>query len=357
MLIGKSFNSKGFINKIPANNVDRDKKIRNIEKAIKLIIVSLIVTVMIGAYIMGFNLINVTFLNTLINEQTSTPIDNTFANNACSTNDFMKLYSEAMKLETGNYLGKIIFYSMSNGTKPPNSKIGFYLRGFSDENQYDEIIKGIKMEIFFHDPKKNVCKKVYEDIVVRWSKMEYTIDDQVDVYYLVVVKVIDKKERIVDAKASLIYVSFLQEVNAKLVSDKKVYGRWEVMKFCLVNEGPTRIEFGLDYYVYYYNGTEWTRAEWLEPGIIPLILIVLEPGQAECFELNLNGTKPGKYMLVKEIYAQGVKDGKRKLTLEFEVVENLDLVKIASLSIQVLFIIKTFKVFSKTGYFKIVNYY
>jgi hypothetical protein len=89
VLIGKSFNSKGFINKIPANNVERDKRIKNIEKTIRIIIVFLIVTVMIGAYIMGFNLINVTFLNTLINEQTSTPIDNTFANNACSTNDFM----------------------------------------------------------------------------------------------------------------------------------------------------------------------------------------------------------------------------------------------------------------------------
>ena len=353
----KSFDSKGFTNKIPANNVNEDERIKNIEKTIRVIIVFLIITVMIGVYIMGFNLINLTFLNTLINEQTNTPINNAFANNACSANDFMKLYAEAMKLETGNYLGKIIFYSMSNGTKPPNSKIGFYLRGFSDENQYDETIKGIKMEIFFHDPNKNVCKKVYEDFVVRWPKMEYTIDDQVDVYYLIVVKVIDKKERIVDAKASLIYVSFLQKVNAKLVSDKKVYGRWEVVKFCLVNEGPTRIEIGLEYYVYYYNGTEWTRAKWLEPGGVPLALIVLEPGYIKCFELNLNGTKPGKYMVVKEIYAQGVKDGKRKLTLEFEVVENLDLVKIASLSIQVLFIIKAFKVFSKTGYFKIVNYY
>jgi hypothetical protein len=37
-------------------------------------------------------------------------------------------------------------------------------------------------------------------------------------------------------------------------------------------------------------------------------------------------------MLVKEISAHGVKDGKRKLTLEFEVVENLENNSIANSS-------------------------
>jgi hypothetical protein len=353
-LVEKSFDLKGFINyKIPANNVDEEVRIKNIEKAIKVITVSLIVTIMVGAYIMGFTFIQTTPLSTLINEQ---PI--TFTNNSCSTNDFIKLYKEAMKLETGKYLGRTIFYIMSNGTKQPNSEISFYVRDFPNNYlQLVETIKGIKMEIYFHDPNMKVCEKVFEEfrdlnIIDKLPLISYTIGNETNVYYLIIVKVIDKEEKIVDATASLIYVPIIQKINAKLVSDKKVYGKWEVMRYCLVNEGPTRIYFGLDYYVYYYNETEWTGAKWLGPGIVPTILLGAEPGQVKCFELNLNGTKPGKYMLVKEISAEGVKDGNKKLTLEFEVIENFDLVNIVSLLIQTEFIIKVFKVSFKTGYFK-----
>jgi hypothetical protein len=55
-------------------------------------------------------------------------------------------------------------------------------------------------------------------------------------------------------------------------------------------------------------------------------------------------------MLVKEISAEGVKDGKRKLTLEFEVAENLDLVKITSLTTQIVSIANTFKMNSKINF-------
>jgi hypothetical protein len=291
----KSFNSKGFANRI-----------------VIAAVVSIVVITSIAAtlYFMSSNVTNI-------------PINGT-----CTTNDFMKFYRETLKNQTNKYLGKVIHYSISVGPKPPGSKVDFNVMGYYYDPQL-EPVKEIKMEIYFHDPNKKICKKIYE-ISSFSSQYTYTLGNETNVYYIIVIKVITYKEEIVDGTASLIEVP-IQEVKAKLVSDKRIYGRWNVMRYCIVNEGPTRIGFGLDYEVYYYNGTEWTRAEWLGPGIVLLILLVLEPGHVRCFELNLNGTKPGKYMLVKEISAEGVKDGNRKLTLEFEVVENLDLVKITSL--------------------------
>jgi hypothetical protein len=259
----------------------------------------------------------------------------------------MKFYRETLKNQTNKYLGKVIHYSISVGPKPPGSKVGFNVMGYYYDPQL-EPVKEIKMEIYFHDPNKKICKKIYE-VSSFSSQYTYTLGNETNVYYIIVIKVINYKGEIVDSTASLIDVP-IQEVNAKLVSDKKVYGRWDVMRYCIVNEGPTRIGFGLDYYVYYYNGTNWIRAEWLGSGAGPDILLIAGPGQVRCFELNLNGTKPGKYMLVKEISTEGVKDGNRKLTLEFEVIENLDLVKITSLTTQIVSIASTFKINSKMNF-------
>jgi hypothetical protein len=303
----KSFNSKGFANRI-----------------VIAAVVSIIVITSIAAtlYFMSSNVTNI-------------PINGT-----CTTNDFMKFYRETLKNQTNKYLGKVIHYSISVGPKPPGSKVDFNVMGYYYDPQL-EPVKEIKMEIYFHDPNKKICKKIYE-ISSFSSQYTYTLGNETNVYYIIVIKVINYKGEIVDGTTSLIEVP-IQEVNAKLVSDKRVYGRWDKVRYCLVNEGSTRIIFGLDYYVYYYNGTGWTVAEWLGPGIVPDIGLIAGPGQVKCFELYLNGTKPGKYMLVKEISAEGVKDGKRKLTLEFEVAENLDLVKITSLTTQIVSIANTFE--------------
>jgi hypothetical protein len=310
----KSFNSKGFANRI-----------------VIAAVVSIIVITSIAAtlYFMSSNVTNI-------------PINGT-----CTTNDFMKFYRETLKNQTNKYLGKVIHYSISVGPNPPGSKVDFNVMGYYYDPQL-EPVKEIKMEIYFHDPNKKICKKIYE-VSSFSSQYTYTLGNETNVYYIIIIKVINYKEEIVDSTASLIEVP-IQEVKAKLVSDKRVYGRWDVMRYCIVNEGPTRIGFGLDYHVYYYNGTNWIRAEWLGSGAGPDILLIAGPGQVRCFELNLNGTKPGKYMLVKEIYAEGVKDGNRKLTLEFEVVENLDLVKITSLTTQIVSIANTFKMNSKINF-------
>jgi hypothetical protein len=310
----KSFNSKGFANRIV------------IAAVVSIIVITSIVATL---YLMSSNVTNI-------------PINGT-----CTTNDFMKFYRETLKNQTNKYLGKVIHYSISVGPKPPGSKVDFNVMGYYYDPQL-EPVKEIKMEIYFHDPNKKICKKIYE-ISSFSSQYTYTLGNETNVYYIIVIKVINYKGEIVDGTTSLIDVP-IQEVNVKLVSDKRVYGRWDKVRYCLVNEGPTSIEYGLFYYVYYYNGTDWIRAKWLEPGAVLLIAYLLQPGHVQCFELYLNGTKPGKYMLVKEIVAHGIKDGKRKLTLEFEVVENLDLIKIASLTTQIVSIANTFKINSKINF-------
>ncbi len=290
----KSFNLKGFANRIV------------IAAVVSIIVITSIVATL---YLMSSNVTNISI------------------NGTCTTDDFMKFYREALKNQTNKYLGKVIHYAIDVGTKPPGSTVGFNVMGYYYDPQL-EPVKEIKMEIYFHDPNKKICEKVYE-VSSPVSSQKYVLSNKTNVYYIIVIKVINYKEEVVDLTASLIEVP-IQEVNVKLVSDKKVYGRWDVIRYCLVNEGPTSIEYGLLYYVYYYNGTDWIRAEWLECGPVIAIAYLLQPGQAKCFELCLNGTKPGKYMLVKEISAHGVKDGKRKLTLEFEVVENLENSSIAN---------------------------
>ncbi|HLI46184.1 MAG TPA: hypothetical protein VKU94_03225 [Geobacterales bacterium] len=109
------------------------------------------------------------------------------------------------------------------------------------------------------------------------------------------------------------------EVGVKLILDKRVYHRFDTLRYVVINLGYPTVCFGSSYKIYYYNGTDWILANWLM-GFFTLELHCIGTFGYWQGSLYLNGTMHGKYLLVKEIILEP-NDYRLLLSEEFEVIE------------------------------------
>ncbi len=208
-------------------------------------------------------------------------------------------------------------YSISAGYVMPGEEIGVSIYAWKSVD-FDGYFTVSVYEVYSDCSMTLVFRREYAAALP--IKAYWKTPEKAPATYEIVVEAVDNERGVVDVIRSRVTVP-PQEARARLVTDKGTYSKGEGVILKVFNLGPTSIMFGRPYAVYYWNGSSWIPADWVTPDVWTMEAYILQPGQEFTQEIDLTNAIPGKYMVVKSVWAEGT--GIRlNLTAEFIVTES-----------------------------------
>lgn len=142
------------------------------------------------------------------------------------------------------------------------------------------------------------------------------LPNEENVVYVLSAEILNEQDEVEDTMASTIYIP-TPEINAKLTTDKDVYGSSdEQATIILENFGPTFLSLGKDYHIEKKIADEWK--------VVPLdhafedIGVNLNPENAYDQKMDIDELTPGQYRVIKDFGTDGL-DLTATLATEFTV--------------------------------------
>lgn len=211
-------------------------------------------------------------------------------------------------------------YGLPSGTMESSAE--YVIKLFAHHEDGVNVDRDLRIQLTAWDENFKQSELIMEDLIhvdtVSGEEEIYfnQLPDQENMAYVLSLEFLDQQGQVEDTMARMIYVP-TPEINAGLATDNKTYlSADEQATITLQNDGPTFLTIGESYTVEKKVNDNWK--------VVPLdigfedIGILINPGDHYEQTMDIDQLRPGKYRVMKTLYADGL-DLSATLATEFTV--------------------------------------